>query len=156
MTFQPITRLALASLAFATAAVCAQPAATIQVEQAWARPTVAGQLAGGGFVTLRNTGSKADKLIGGSTPAAKRLELHSMKLAGDVMQMEEVGSVDLPAGQTVALKPGGLHIMLMGLQSPLKIGSSIPVTLKFEKAGEITVDMRVQVNPSAAAPQQKH
>src|SRR5574341_1209225 len=84
-----------AALALCATAASAQTP-SIQAEQAWARPTVAGQMAGGGYVTLRNTGPSADCLVGGSTPAAKRLELHEMKLAGDVMQMEEVRAVELP------------------------------------------------------------
>ena len=125
--------------------------AQVKVEGAWARPTVAGQQGGGGFVTL--TSIAGDRLVGGSTPVAQQLELHTMTMQGDVMQMRQVEAIDLPAGKKVELKPGGLHIMFTGLKQPLALGSKLPVTLKFEKAGEVKVEFVVT---SRAAPTMKH
>jgi copper(I)-binding protein len=119
--------------------------AQVKAEAAWARPTVQGQQGGGGYLTL--TSPAADRLIGGSTPAAQRFELHTMAMKGDVMEMRPVEAIELPAGKKVELKPGGLHVMFMGLKAPLKVGDKVPVTLKFEKAGEQKVEFEVANKP---------
>lgn len=141
-------RQRLSSLVLTLAAVAAQ--AQVAVEAPWARPTVEGQQGGGGFLVLRNTGSTADRLVSGSTPAAERFELHTMSMKGDVMEMRQVDAIELPAGKTVELKPGGQHVMFIGLKQPLALGSKVPVTLKFEKAGEVKVEFDVMSRPPAA------
>jgi periplasmic copper chaperone A len=141
-------KLTTLTAAFSLALLATTAVAQVKVDKAWARPTVAGQQGGGGFMTMQSP--VADKLIGGSTPAAERLELHTMSMEGDVMKMREVASIDLPAGQKVDLKPGGLHVMFIGIKEPLKLGSKVPVTLKFEKAGEVKVDFEVMSRPAAA------
>jgi periplasmic copper chaperone A len=125
-------------------------AAQVKVEGAWARPTVPGQQAGGGYLTLSSP--VADKLLGGSTPAAQRFELHTMAMKGDVMEMREVDGVELPAGRKVEFKPGGLHVMFMGLRAPLKVGTKVPVTLKFQKADEVKVEFEVTSRAPSARP----
>jgi len=122
-------------------------AAQVKVEGAWARPTVPGQQGGGGFVTL--TSAAGDRLVGGSTPLAQRFELHTMAMKGDVMQMRQVDAIALPAGKPIKLEPGGLHVMFIGLKQPLALGSKVPVTLKFEKAGEVLVEFDVTSRPTA-------
>jgi copper(I)-binding protein len=134
-----------ASLVVASFAAVAQ----VKVEGAWARPTVAGQQGGGGFMAL--TSPKADRLLGGSTPVAERFELHTMQMQGDVMQMRQVDGIALPAGQKVELKPGGLHVMFIGLKQPLALGSKVPVTLKFEQAGEVKVEFEIASRAAPAA-----
>jgi copper(I)-binding protein len=124
--------------------------AQVKVEGAWARPTVPGQQGGGGFLTL--TSIAGDRLVGGSTPVAQRFELHTMAMKGDVMEMRQLDAIDLPAGKTVEFKPGGLHVMFIGLAQPLALGSKVPVTLKFEKAGEVKVDFDVASRPPRPAP----
>ncbi len=124
--------------------------AQVKVEAAWARPTVAGQQGGGGFMTLHS--ERADRLLGGTTPLAERFELHTMSMQGDVMQMRQLDAIALPAGQRVELKPGGLHVMFIGLKQPLTLGSKVPVTLRFERAGEVKVEMTVMSRPATAAP----
>ena len=99
--------------------------------------------AGGGFLKLVNAGAD-DRLVAASSEVAGAVELHMMSMKGDVMQMRQVDAIDLKAGQTVELKPGGYHLMLMGLKAPLKAGSSFPLKLKFEKAGEVTVNVQVE------------
>ena len=138
----------IAGLALAVTASFAQ----VKVEGAWARPTVPGQQAGGGFLTI--TSPAADRLIGGSTSAAQRFELHTMSMKGDVMEMRQIDAIDLPAGRKVELKPGGLHVMFMGLKAPLKVGDRVPVTLKFEKAGEQKVEF--EVSNKSMAGEHKH
>jgi periplasmic copper chaperone A len=122
-------------------------AAQVKVEGAWARPTVPGQQGGGGFVTL--TSAAGDRLVGGSTPLAQRFELHTMAMKGDVMQMRQVDAIALPAGKPIKLEPGGLHVMFIGLKQPLALGSKVPVTLRFEKAGEVLVEFDVTSRPTA-------
>jgi hypothetical protein len=84
---------------------------------------------------------------------AERVELHSMQMQGDVMRMRQVDAIELPAGATVELAPGGLHLMLMGLKSPLKAGERLPLVLRFEKAGELKTELVVgnPAMPGAAA-----
>lgn len=143
------TRRHLVGALLALAALPSFAQSEIQIQHAWARPTVAGQAAGGGFLTLRGAAA-ADRLLGGAAPAvAERVELHTMRMEGDVMRMREVPAIDVPAGQTVELKPGGLHVMFMGLKAPLKEGDSFPLTLRFEKAGERTVQVQVSMRPPA-------
>jgi periplasmic copper chaperone A len=142
-------RIALVTLAAATALPAfAQAQPTVQ--EPWARPTVEGQAGGGGF--LRIVGGNAnDRLVSASAGISRSVELHSMAMEGDVMRMRQVDSIDIPAGQTVELKPGGLHIMFIGLKQTLKNGSRFPLTLRFEKAGEVKVEMRVTPRPAEAA-----
>lgn len=117
-----------------------------KVEAAWARPTVAGQSGGGGFLKITG-GSANDRLLSASSGVAKSTELHTMEMDGNVMRMRAIDAIEVPAGQTVELKPGGRHVMFMGLKEPLKSGANFPLTLRFEKAGEVKVD--VKVSPTA-------
>ena len=126
----------------------------IDIGHPWARPTAAGQKAGGGYLKLTNAGA-ADRLVSVSSDVSDSVELHTMSMDGTVMRMRQVDGIDLPAGQTVELKPGGLHIMFIGLKAPLQEGSKFPVKLKFEKAGEVMVDVKVQ-QPKGAAAEHKH
>ena len=128
----------------------------LKIEHPWARPTVPGQRTGAGYLSIHNTGSAADRLLGGSTPAAATVEVHEMRMDGDVMRMRELGALDLPAGKPVALAPGGLHLMLSGLKAPLKIGDKLTVRLRFEKAGEIELVFHVENQPAPAADAHKH
>jgi copper(I)-binding protein len=150
----PFVRTLLALLA--TVAVSAQAQTAPKVEAAWARPTVEGQAAGGGFLKITG-GSGADRLLSASTGVSKTTELHTMEMEGNVMRMRPITALDIPAGGTVELKPGGKHVMFMGLAQPLKAGTSFPLTLRFEKAGEVKVDVQVAAQaPAAGAAGQKH
>lgn len=156
----PTTRRTLLAAAF-LAAIATPPAlqaqTAVKVEGAWARPTVQGQAAGGGFLKITG-GAAADKLVSASADVSKTVELHTMVMEGDVMRMREIGAIDVPAGKTVELKPGGLHLMFIGLPKPLKAGDSFPLTLRFEKAGEVKVEMKVMTQPAGGAmpPMHKH
>ena len=122
----------------------------ITIGHPYARATAAGQTTGGWFLKLVNTGA-ADTLLAASSPVAARVELHSMRMDGDVMQMRQVDAVALPAGKTVELKPGGWHLMFVGLKAPLKAGDKFPLKLKFERAGEVEVTVNVDALVPAAA-----
>jgi copper(I)-binding protein len=143
MNFNGRILIAAAALSLNTLAA-AQTAP--KVEAAWARPTVAGQSGGGGFLKITG-GSTPDRLLSASAGIAKSTELHTMELDGNVMRMRAIDAIDVPAGQTVELKPGGRHVLFMGLKQTLKSGTSFPLTLRFEKAGEVKVD--VKVSPTA-------
>lgn len=120
----------------------------LQIGHPWARPT-AGKV-GGAFLSIANTGTQPDRLLGGSTTAADKVELHQTIRDGDVMRMRPVESLAVAPGAPVALKPGGLHIMLIGLKAPLKVGDRIPLTLRFERAGEVQVELMVQAGSGEA------
>jgi copper(I)-binding protein len=113
--------------------VVAQGVATVDVRDGWVRQSVPGQSGTGAFMKL--TAPTGTKLVGISTPAAGIAEVHEMKMEGDTMKMRELtGGLDLPAGQTVELKPGGYHVMMMDLKGALAKGATVPMTLKFEDA----------------------
>jgi copper(I)-binding protein len=128
------------------------PAATIgniELSGAFTRATLPNAPVAGGFVSISNTGSTDDTLIAATSPVAGEVQLHEMKMEGDVMKMQELpGGIPVPAGQTVMLKPGGLHLMFMQLKQPLVEGNQVPVTLTFEKAG--TVELLLDVGGAAA------
>jgi copper(I)-binding protein len=95
-------------------------------------------------MVLRNTGTAPDRLLSAATPAARVVELHTHIREGDVMRMRPVADIPVPPGETVRLQPGGLHVMLIGLTRPLERGQQIPLTLRFERGGEVTVMLEVQ------------
>ncbi len=117
----------------------------IEIRQPWTRATPPTAQAGGGFLVLTNTGTTPDRLIAAKSPAADRVEIHEMKMDGNVMRMREVEKgIEIPPGATVTLKPGGFHIMFMGLKAPFAKDAKVPATLVFEKAGSIDVELPVQ------------
>ncbi len=113
----------------------------VEVNNAWARATPAGAENGAAYLTL--VAAAADRLTGVSTPVAKKAELHQMTMDGTVMKMRQIDGIDLPAGRPVTLKPGAVHIMLVGLSHVLQPGQSFPLTLHFEKAGTQVVNVAV-------------
>jgi len=124
-------------------------AGDIQVLQPFARATPA--KVGGVFLTLKNAGGTADKLLKAASPAAASVELHTHVKDGDAMRMRPVENIPVPANGQTALEPGGYHIMLIDLRQPLKEGASVPLTLTFEKAGTVTLQVPV-VKAGAPAP----
>jgi copper(I)-binding protein len=114
----------------------------LKVDDPWARATPPGAKVGAAYMKI--TGATADKLVGASSPAAARVELHVTEKKGDVMRMREVKAYDIPAGGSFELAPGGSHLMLVDLKSPLKQGTKVPLTLRFEKAGEVKVELEVR------------
>ena len=123
----------------------------IDIGHPYARVTVAGQPIGGGFLTLTNRGGD-DKLLSATAGVSASVEMHSMNMDGDVMRMRQVDAIPLPAGKAVELKPGGYHLMFIGLKAPLKAGEKFPLKLKFEKAGEVEVIVNVEAPGAAAGP----
>ena len=144
--------LAAALLSFAAGAASAHDykAGAIAIGHPYARATAAGQPTGGGFLKLANGGAD-DKLLSATAGVSASVELHEMKMEGDVMRMRQVDGIALPAGKSVELRPGGFHIMFVGLKAPLKAGDKFPMKLKFEKAGEVEVTVNVEAPGAAAA-----
>ena len=137
----------LAALIAATPAAFAQSGGNgkIDVEKPYARATPAGAMSGAAYMTLTNKTQTADRLTGASSEVAAKVQIHEMKVVNGVMKMREVaGGLAIPAGGSVALKPGSYHVMLMGLKKPLVAGQSFPLTLTFAKAGNISVTVPVE------------
>jgi copper(I)-binding protein len=130
-----------ASLALAQGA---QAAGGIQVTEAWARATGKTARSAVAYLSVENTGDTGDKLVAASTPAAGSVSLHTHIKEGDVMRMRAVQTIEVGPRSKVRLQPGGLHLMLTKLKGPLTEGSHFPLTLRFEKAGEVTVEVAVQ------------
>jgi len=129
-------------------------AADLAVEQPWARATPGRAPTGAVYLTLVNRGTAADRLLGAASPAAAKVELHRYHRpepaagahaghGGQVMEMRPVDRLEVKAGETVVLKPDGLHVMLVGLKAPLKEGERLTLTLRFERGGEIQVDVPI-------------
>jgi len=118
-------------------------AGPLRISAPWTRAAGAGAT-GVGYMTIRNTGTTPDRLVAARSAAAGATELHTHIRDGDVMRMRPVQSIELPPGQEVKLQPSGLHLMLVGLKAPLQRGGHVPVTLVFEKAGEVEVRLSVE------------
>ncbi|MBT3360279.1 MAG: copper chaperone PCu(A)C [Rhodospirillales bacterium] len=116
----------------------------IVIANPWARASASKMMkAGAAFMALTNNGAQADRIIEAQSTIAKKTELHTHLMEKGVMKMRQVEAIDVPAGKTVALKPGGLHVMFMGLKGPLKVGASFSLTLVFEKAGKIKIEVPI-------------
>lgn len=129
-------------------------AQAIEVKDAWIRSSVPGQKSTGAFMKISAPGGA--RLVGGSSPVAGQLELHEMKMDGDVMRMRAVPGVDIAAGQPLELKSGGYHLMLMNLKAALPQGSQVPMTLVFKdgrgQQSRVELKVPVRIAPPAAAP----
>lgn len=135
---------ALLLLAAAPAAM-AQRAGDIEVAQAQALPSIPGARNGGGFLTIVNHGKADDKIVAASSPVCGHVELHTMRMENNIMRMREVSDIPLPAGKTLRMQPGsGYHLMFMDLKEPLKIGGTVPVTVKFAGGGQMQLQLQVE------------
>jgi len=120
-------------------------AGDLTIEHPWTRATPAGAKTAGGYVRITNNGDEADRLIGGAADGAKRVEVHEMKVENNIMKMRKLESgLEIEAGETVELKPGSYHLMMMGLEEPYQEGAPVKGALTFEKAGTVEVEFAVQ------------
>ncbi len=127
------------------------------ITQAWTRATPGGAKVGGAYLTVENKGSSPDRLIGGSADIAGKVEVHEMATENGVMKMRPLtNGLTIDPGKTVKLAPGGYHLMMTDLKSPLKQGDKVPVTLQFEKAGKVNVTLDVQVVGAQAPAGSEH
>jgi copper(I)-binding protein len=130
------------------AAACLPARAQVTVQEPWVRGTVAQQRGTGMFARI--TSAQPARLVAASSPAAGVVEIHEMAMDGNVMRMRAIPGLDLPAGKTVELKPGGLHLMLIDLKQPLEPGKSVPVTLVVESGGKReSIEVKVPVRTLA-------
>jgi copper(I)-binding protein len=142
--------LRLASFAFVLAVVAAcSPAPTggtgVTVDNAWTNATPAGAVVGAGYMTIHNGDETPARLSGVASSASERVEVHTMSMENGVMSMRPVeGGLEIPARGSVELKPGGLHLMLIGLKQPLAEGTTVPVTLTFESGARVDVALAVR------------
>jgi copper(I)-binding protein len=116
----------------------------VTVSHPWLRATPGGVTIGAAYLKISADEGKADRLVGVSSPVAETGQIHTNTHEGDVVKMRQVEGVEIPAGKSVVLKPGGDHIMLMGLKTPLKEGDLVKLTLQFEKAGPVEVEASVE------------
>lgn len=142
----------LVAALFASAAI---QAADVRVTDVWARATMPGQKVSGAYMNILSDTDA--RLVAASSPAVPRVEIHEMKMDGDVMRMREVNAIALPKGQPVSLEPGGYHIMLMNLKRPVAVGESIPLTLTIEAGGKRqTIDVKASARAPGTMPQGHH
>ena len=137
--------LAATTLLIVAASFAFAQDASIQVEQPWARATPAGASTGAVYLTITNKSQEMDRMLSASSDVADKLQIHEMKVVNGIMEMREVPSgLPVPAKGSVVLKPGGFHVMLIGLKKPLKAGETIPLTLDFEKAGKVSITVPIR------------
>ncbi len=146
-----IAALLLAVICVASSA----QAADLTVRDAWARATAGQSKIGAAYLTLKNTGAAADRLLSATTPVAGSVELHTTIQDGDVMRMQKLDTIDLAPDASVEFKQSGLHIMLVDVAAPLKQGGSFPLTLTFASGEIVTVDVAV-MGPGASGPTGSH
>ena len=118
-------------------------AGEVAIGHPWTR-AVGAHGTGAGFLKLTNTGTQPDRLLSATSPVAPVVELHSMVRDGDVMRMRPVQDITIAPGQTVELRPGGFHVMMVGLTAAMNQGSRVPLILRFERAGEVRVELDVE------------
>ena len=145
--FRTVAALAAATALGAASAMDSTKdmAGAIHVEGAWSRalPPVARN--GAAYMVIRNDGPSADRVIGGDSEIAERVELHTHEMHGELMRMRRLeAGIELPAGGSQRLEPGGLHVMLMGLAEPLEAGKTFEITLRFAQAPPLTVEVTVR------------
>lgn len=146
------------SLAIA-AALIAYGAATqefragpITISHPWTRPTPGTATPGVGYMTLDNHGPEDDRLVAATSSAAETVTMHRTEVNGGIARMlPQEGGIAIPAHGSARLEPGGLHLMLGGLKAPLALGQAVPLTLTFERAGTVAVELKVERRPTAAA-----
>jgi periplasmic copper chaperone A len=132
-------------------------AGDLSITGAFSRAMLPGAPAAGGYLTISNTGTADDTLVAAQSQAAGDVQLHEMKMEGDVMKMAELPSgIAVPAGGSVVLEPGGLHLMFLNVQTPFKEGECVEVMLSFEKAGEVPVMLPIGSIAADAPEHGKH
>ena len=148
LKFIKVVSIGLLSLFFTLTHAEVVSVGSIRVSNAYTRATVPGQQVAGGFLNIENLGA-TDQLIGASSAVANEVQLHEMLMDGNVMRMFQIKEIPLPANGRVDLRPGGLHLMFLGLRAPIIAGQEIPVRLKFARSGEIEVRLLVSAPGSS-------
>jgi periplasmic copper chaperone A len=139
-------------LAVAVAAADMAEVGDITIQQSWVRASLGNAPNSAAYMTLETVGAAPDRLIGGSTPVAERVELHTHAMEGGVAKIRPVDGIEVAPGAPTVLEPGGRHVMLSGLTRKLEAGTNVPLTLVFEHAGEVTLDVPVEGVMAGTAP----
>lgn len=150
-----LTRNSLAIAVLALGTPFAALAGPIEVRDAYAHATSNAQPVGAGFLTVTNSGV-ADRLVGVACTCSQSAELHAMAMDGGVMKMRKLDAIDVPPKGSVALEPGGMHLMLIGLKAPLAEGQSVPLELRFDKAGVVKTTLKVRARVPAGHEGHEH
>jgi copper(I)-binding protein len=140
-----------------TAAALAAPAVSAQsvnIANAWVRATAPGQTTAAAYVDLTSDSNAV--LVAAGSPLAQRVELHSMTMDGGVMRMRALPRIDLPAGQTVKLAPGGMHVMLIDIKQPLKPGDKVPLVLSVQSSGTSLTTLKIEAEVRAGGADEPH
>jgi copper(I)-binding protein len=148
-------RILLAAALAGTLSAPAAAQAPVVVQEPWARAALQGRTSAA-YMTIENTTTALDRLVSATSPVARVVELHTHMMDGGVMRMRPVQAIEVNPGEPAVLRPGGLHIMLIDLARPLRAGETIPLTLRFEKAGDVTVNVAVQAAGASGAGQHGH
>ena len=141
-----VIKLTLAgALSFASLAAAAHAYKTgkMMIEHPWVRVTIPGR-PGGGYMTVHNMGDQADKFLSATSSMAERVEIHTHIMKDGKMMMRRIEHVEVPAKGHVEFKPGGLHLMIFGMKNQIKPGDKLPLTLVFEKAGSVEMEVLVE------------
>jgi copper(I)-binding protein len=144
--------MVIGALFFHTAIGQSSASTGLAFETPWVRASAPGQKNGAGYVQIQNKSSQTDRLLSATTENIGRVELHTIINENGVAKMRQVQGIEVPAGSGATLAPGGFHIMFMGLTEPFKAGEVVPVTLRFEKAGEVMINFEIKpttYNPAA-------
>lgn len=120
----------------------------ITIEQPWARASILKSRPGAAYLTIRNNGTAPDRLLRATSPRAETVMIHASEMSGGNMRMRGMPSVEIGAKASIAFEPGGMHLMIMGLQEPLRRGELLPMVLEFERAGPVSIEMPV-LSPGA-------
>jgi len=138
-------RVLIAGLLLSAASfVHSQQKGDLEIREPWSRATAPGARVAAGYLEIRNTGAQPDRLLSASTSVAQRVELHVTQRDGDVMRMRQVKDLEIPARGRTTLQPGGTHLMLVDIVRPLKKGERVPLKLRFERSGEVEVELEVR------------
>ena len=157
MKFLSLFSALFLALAASSASAHEYKLGSLVIDHPWSRATPKGAAVAGGYMKITNTGTTADRLTGGTTDAAKKFEIHEMKMEGSVMKMRELsGGIEIPPGATVELKPGSYHIMMTTLARPFTKGDFVKASLIFEKAGKVDIEFAVDAAGGGGAKEHKH
>jgi copper(I)-binding protein len=154
--FAPAIVIVSLALACAVSALAAEfEVGSVQVINPWTRATPKGAEVAGAYMVIRNKGTEPDRLLGGTSAVASRVEVHKMEMGGGVAQMRPVeGGLEIKPGGSVELKPGSFHLMFIGLKRPLEQGQKMKATLEFQKSGKVDVEFDVAALGASAAPEE--
>ena len=144
MRYIATATLVIATLISGSAMAADYKIGSLEIMTPWSRATPKGAATAIGYMTIKNTGTAPDRLVGGSADFANGFELHSMVMEGGVSKMRDLNGVDIAPGQTIEFKPGGSHVMFVGLKHPLTEGGHVKGTLVFEHAGAVQIEYDVE------------